>query len=240
MTSSGPTKCAVIVFPGSNCDRDCARAWEAVTGHKADFVWHKETTIPDYDLIIVPGGFSFGDYLRCGAIARYSPVMAEVERLAAKGKRVLGICNGFQILCEAHLLPGALLPNRDLLFICRDTYLKVENNQTDFTSSYDSGQVIRLPIAHGEGGFTISPGGLKKLQDQNQVILRYCDAQGEVREADSPNGSLDNIAGIINENGNVMGLMPHPERLAEEILGGTDGRAMFESILRSIIGRAGL
>lgn len=233
-------KTAVIVFPGSNCDRDCARGWQAATGETADFVWHKESSIPDYDLIIIPGGFSFGDYLRCGAIARYSPVMNEVTRLAKAGRRILGICNGFQILTEAHLLPGALLRNRDLLFICRDVYLRVENNRTDFTSAYQHGQVVRYPIAHGEGGFTISPAGLKKLEDDDRVIFRYCDSEGRVAPDSAPNGSLRNIAGIINDEGNILGLMPHPERLAEKVLGGEDGRGMFESIFKAVIGRGGL
>lgn len=233
-------KTAVIVFPGSNCDRDCARGWQASTGEAADFVWHKESSIPDYDVIIIPGGFSFGDYLRCGAIARYSPVMNEVIRLAKAGRRVIGICNGFQILTEAHLLPGALLRNRDLLFICKDVYLRVENNRSDFTSAYQAGQVVRYPIAHGEGGFTISPAGLKKLQDDDRIVLRYCDAEGRVAPDSAPNGSMDNIAGIINDEGNVLGLMPHPERLAEKVLGGEDGRAMFESIFQAVIGRGGL
>ena len=227
-------KTAVIVFPGSNCDRDCARGWEAATGHKADFVWHKDSSMPDYDVVIIPGGFSFGDYLRCGAIARYSPIMAEVMRLAERGSRILGICNGFQILTEAHLLPGALLRNRDLLFLCKDSYLKVENNKTSFTSGYEAGAVIRFPIAHGEGGFTINSQGLKKLQDNDRIVLRYCRPDGVVEADSAPNGSLDNIAGIINEKGNVMGLMPHPERLAEPILGGEDGRIMFESIFKAV------
>lgn len=231
---------AVIVFPGSNCDRDCVRAWQAVTGEAADLVWHKEASIPDYDVVVIPGGFSFGDYLRCGAIARYSPVMSEVIRLAKAGRRILGVCNGFQVLTEAHLLPGALLRNRDLLFICKDVYLRVENNRTDFTSAYQAGQALRYPIAHGEGGFTISPAGLKKLQDDDRIVLRYCDALGRVAPDSAPNGSMDNIAGLINGQGNVLGLMPHPERLAEEVLGGVDGRGMFESIFQAVIGRGGL
>lgn len=231
-------KTAVIVFPGSNCDRDCVRAWEAVTGEVADLVWHKESSIPDYDLVILPGGFSFGDYLRCGAVARYSPVMAEVVRLAKAGRRVLGICNGFQILTEAQLLPGALLRNRGLHFICKDIFLKVENNRTDFTSAYAPDAVIRLPIAHGEGGYTINSAGLKKLQDDGRIVFRYCGADGVVGPDNAPNGSLDNIAGIVNEAGNVLGLMPHPERLAEKILGGEDGRPVFESLFRAVVGKS--
>lgn len=232
-------KTAVIVFPGSNCDRDCARGWEAVTGYKADLVWHKNSAIPDYDVVLLPGGFSFGDYLRCGAIARYSPVMGEVVRLAERGCRILGICNGFQILCETGLLPGALLRNRNLLFLCKDSYLRVENNRTDFTSGYAAGQVIRYPIAHGEGGYTINSRGLKELQDSGRIVLRYCRPDGVVEPDSAPNGSLDNIAGIINGKGNVMGLMPHPERLAEPVLGGSDGRIMFESIFKAVTSGGG-
>ena len=229
-------KAAVVVFPGSNCDRDCARAWAAVTGETADLVWHKESVLPDYDFVILPGGFSFGDYLRTGAIARFSPVMAEVRRLAARGSRVLGICNGFQILTEAGLLPGALRRNRDLLFICRDIHLRVENNRTDFTRGYGPGAVIRLPIAHGEGGYTIDPRGLKTLQDGDRVVLRYAGPDGLVHLSGAPNGSLDEIAGIVNEAGNVLGLMPHPERLSEAVLGGEDGRVMFESVFKALGG----
>ncbi len=231
-------KTAVLVFPGSNCDRDCAHAWEAVTGEPAELVWHKESSLPDYDFIILPGGFSFGDYLRCGAIARYSPAMNEVARLAKRGTRILGICNGFQVLTEAQLLPGALVRNRDLLFVCKDQSLRVENKQTDFTSEYQKGQVITLPVAHGEGGFTINSGGLKKLQDDDGIVLRYCEPDGTVNSNSAPNGSIDNIAGIISPEGNVMGLMPHPERLAEPILGGTDGRGMFESVFNMVRGVA--
>jgi phosphoribosylformylglycinamidine synthase len=229
-------RAAVVVFPGSNCDRDCARAWTAVTGQAADLVWHKESVLPDYDFIILPGGFAFGDYLRCGAIARFSPVMAEVRRLAARGSRVLGICNGFQILTEAGLLPGALRRNQGLLFICKDIRLKVENNRTDFTSGCEPGVVLRLPIAHGEGGYTIDPRGLKTLQDGDRVVFRYAGPDGLA--GGSPNGSLDDIAGIINEAGNVLGLMPHPERLSEAVLGGEDGRVLFESVFRALGGRA--
>ena len=238
--SPNKVKAAVIVFPGSNCDRDCVRGWQAATGEGADLVWHKESSIPDYDVVILPGGFSFGDYLRCGAIARYSPVMDEVIRLAEAGRHIIGICNGFQILTEAQLLPGALIRNRNLHFICKDVYLKIENNRCDFTSGYAAGQVVQYPIGHGEGGFTINPAGLKKLQDNDQIILRYCEADGTVKPDSAPNGSLDNIAGIMNEEGNILGLMPHPERLGEKILGGDDGKIMFESIFRAALGRGGV
>lgn len=229
-------KTAVVVFPGSNCDCDCARAWTAVTGEAADLVWHKESALPDYDFIILPGGFSFGDYLRCGAIARFSPVMSEVRRLALRGSRILGICNGFQILTEAGLLPGALRRNRDLLFICRDIHLRVENNRTDFTRGYGAGAVVRLPIAHGEGGYTIDPRGLKALEDGDRVVFRYAGPDGRAPEGGGPNGSLAEIAGIVNEAGNILGLMPHPERLSEALLGGEDGRPLFLSVLKALAG----
>ncbi|MDR1111328.1 MAG: phosphoribosylformylglycinamidine synthase subunit PurQ [Deltaproteobacteria bacterium] len=229
-------RAAVVVFPGSNCDQDCVRGWKAVTGLSADLVWHKETSLPDYDLVIVPGGFSFGDYLRCGAIARFSPVMAEVARLAGRGSLVLGICNGFQILTEAGLLPGALGRNRDLRYLCLDVHLRVENAGTAFTGGYRPGQVIRIPISHGEGGYSLSPREHRRLVDNGQVVFRYCAPDGTVAPGQAPNGSLDNIAGIINGRGNVLGLMPHPERLAEEELGGTDGRALFSSVLAAMKG----
>ncbi|UQZ88105.1 phosphoribosylformylglycinamidine synthase I [Deltaproteobacteria bacterium Smac51] len=233
-------KTAVIVFPGSNCDQDCVRSWKAITGGTAELVWHKESSIADYDVVILPGGFSFGDYLRCGAIARYSPVMNEVIRLAKRGTRIIGICNGFQILTEAHLLPGALLRNKGLAYLCKDIYLKVENNQTDFTSFYSPKAVVRIPIGHGEGSFTIAPAGLKKLQDENRIVFRYCREDGTSDESTAPNGSLDNIAGIINEQGNVLGMMPHPERLGEPVLGGEDGRYVFDSIFKAVTGQGGL
>ncbi|MDR3135412.1 MAG: phosphoribosylformylglycinamidine synthase subunit PurQ [Deltaproteobacteria bacterium] len=227
-------RAAVVVFPGSNCDQDNVRSWQTVTGLEAELVWHKETHIPNYDLVIVPGGFSFGDYLRCGAIARFSPVMGEIVRLAERGNLVLGICNGFQILTEAGLLPGALNRNKNLKYLCMDVKLRVENNQTAFTSLYQKGQVIKIPISHGEGGYSLRADLLKELRDSGQVVFRYCANDGTVSTGDAPNGSLDNIAGIINKRGNVLGMMPHPERLAEEELGGIDGRALFLSILQSL------
>jgi phosphoribosylformylglycinamidine synthase len=229
-------KAAVVVFPGSNCDQDNIRSWLAVTGQKADLVWHKQTSLPNYDLIIIPGGFSFGDYLRCGAIARFSPIMSEVIRQAGQGRLVLGICNGFQILTEAGLLPGALNRNKNLKYICGDVHLRVENDKTAFTSKYKTGQVLTMPISHGEGGYSLHPRELKKLQDAGQVVFRYCAPDGTVSPEDAPNGSLDNIAGIVNRQGNVLGMMPHPERLAEEELGGTDGRPLFVSVLQAVIG----
>lgn len=227
-------KAAIVVFPGSNCDRDCLRALKAVTGIEAKFVWHRESSIDNYDLVVLPGGFSFGDYLRTGAIARFSPVMNEVVRLAKHGSRILGICNGFQILTEAGLLPGALLRNRDLLFLCRDIHMKVENTSTDFTSAYKKGQVLRLPIAHGDGNYAIDDAGYRDLEDQGQIVFRYCSPDGGVDPSDAPNGARGNIAGIMNRKGNILGLMPHPERLSEALLGGVDGRGVFESILNAV------
>jgi len=229
-------KAAVVVFPGSNCDIDCQRAFHEVTGIKPDLIWHKETSLVNYDFVILPGGFSFGDYLRTGSIARFSPVMAEVERLAKRGSQIIGICNGFQILTEAGLLPGALLRNKGLHFICKDIYLKVESNQTVFTSEYSKGQVIKLPIAHADGNYQISDEDYQRLVDREGILLRYSDANGNIIEEASPNGAKGNIAGIINEAGNVFGLMPHPERLAENILGGIDGRGIFQSMFN---GRSG-
>ncbi len=228
-------KAAVVVFPGSNCDKDCHRALKAVTGVEARLVWHKESSLENFDLVILPGGFSFGDYLRTGAIARFSPVMNEVLRLIKRGSRVLGICNGFQILTEAGVLPGVLLRNRDLLFRCRDVHLKIENNTTAFTSEYGQGRVIRLPIAHGDGNYTIDDEGYRQLEDNAQIVFRYCAPDGTLQASDAPNGAKGNIAGIVNREGNVLGLMPHPERLAEAALGGQDGRGVFESILKNVL-----
>jgi phosphoribosylformylglycinamidine synthase len=227
-------KTAVVVFPGSNCDQDCVRSWETVTGGKADLVWHKETQIDNYDLVILPGGFCFGDYLRTGAIARFSPIMNEVIRLANRGNLIIGICNGFQILTEAHLLPGALLRNHHLKYICKDIYLRVENNTTSFTNGFSKGATIRVPISHGEGNYYASPEDLKELQDRERIVFRYANPDGIVTPESAPNGSMDNIAGIINARGNVIGLMPHPERVAEEILGGVDGRIVWTSILTTL------
>lgn len=227
-------KAAIVVFPGSNCDHDCFRALKAVTGIEAHFIWHRESSIDNYDLVILPGGFSFGDYLRTGAIARFSSVMNEIVRLAKRGSRILGICNGFQILTEAGLLPGALLRNRDLLFLCRDIYMKVENAATDFTCAYEKGQVLRLPIAHGDGNYAIDDAGYRELENEGRIVFRYCSPDGEVTPPHAPNGARGNIAGIVNEKGNVLGLMPHPERLSEAVLGGEDGRGVFESILGAV------
>jgi phosphoribosylformylglycinamidine synthase len=231
-------KTAIIVFPGSNCDEDARRAM-ATVGIDARFLWHKESSIEDFDLIVLPGGFSFGDYLRTGAIARYSPVMNEVVRQAKRGTRILGICNGFQILTESGLLPGVLLRNRDLLFLSRDVWLRVENNATAFTNAYEKNQVIRLPIAHGDGNYFIDDEGYRKLEGEGRIVFRYCAPNGgRSPGGDAPNGAKGEIAGIVNDEGNVLGLMPHPERLSEAILGGQDGRGVFESLLNAVCGEA--
>lgn len=227
-------KFGVIVFPGSNCDRDMAMVTEGIFGQPTRMVWHQETDISDLDVIAVPGGFSYGDYLRCGAIARFSPVMQSVIDHANQGKYVLGVCNGFQVLTEVGLLPGALVRNRDLHFICDRQFLRVENNTQVWTRSYNKGQVINIPIAHGEGRYHADPDTLKAIEDQGQVLFRYCDAQGNINEAANPNGSLNNIAGITNAAGNVLGMMPHPERAADASLSLVDGKGLFEGLLNLV------
>lgn len=223
---------AIILFPGINRERDMARAVERVSGKAPLIVWHGETSLPKVDLVIVPGGFSYGDYLRCGAIAARSPIMSAIIREAEKGLPVMGICNGFQILTEARLLPGALMRNRDLKFICKDVHLRVEATNTRFTRRYAKGQVIRVPVAHGEGNYIADAETLKRIEDEGQVLFRYCDAAGAATEAANCNGSMNGIAGVMNAAGNVMGMMPHPEDLIDPLLGGTDGRALFESVLQ--------
>lgn len=223
-------KFGVVVFPGSNCDHDTYHVISKVIGQPVNFIWHKETEIEGYDAIILPGGFSYGDYLRTGAIARFSPVMREVVEFAREGGLVLGICNGFQILCEAGLLPGALLRNRDLKFHCEHLTIRVERADTPFTRAYEPGQLLSLPIAHGEGNYFCDEETLRELESENRVIFRYCDAAGHLTEEANVNGSLNHIAGICNREGNVLGLMPHPERAAENFLGSSDGRALFLSI----------
>lgn len=238
MTESGMSnpsiRIGILVFPGSNCDRDCHHAVEQIMGVKAEFIWHKNASLPQVDAVIIPGGFSYGDYLRTGAIARFSPVMAAVTRFAEAGGLVLGICNGFQILLEAGLLPGAMLRNRSLSFICRDVRIRVENTETPFTTRCKPGQVLTLPIAHAEGNYYTDPTTLSSLKARNQVVFRYCTADGQVTPEANPNGSLDGIAGITNAAGNVLGLMPHPERSAEALLGNEDGRLILLSLLDSI------
>jgi phosphoribosylformylglycinamidine synthase len=222
---------AIILFPGINRERDMAKAVERVSGRTPLIVWHGETSLPKTDLVIVPGGFSYGDYLRCGAIAARAPIMNAIIREAEKGLPVMGICNGFQILTEARLLPGALVRNRDLKFICRDVHLRVENAQSRFTRRYAAGQVIRVPVAHGEGNYIADPETLKRMDGNGQVLFRYCDPKGALTDGANINGSMGAIAGVMNEAGNVMGMMPHPEDLIDPLMGGTDGRGLFESIL---------
>ncbi len=227
-------KFAVIVFPGSNCDHDAHYMAEHVLGQEAEFVWHKETSLKGADVVILPGGFSHGDYLRTGAIARFSPIMPAVAEFARQGGPVLGICNGFQVLLEAGLLPGAMLRNRDLKFHCEHIFVRTEQTDTPFTLRATRGQVLKLPIAHGEGNYFADPDVITELEATRRVVFRYCDAAGTVSDAANPNGSLNNIAGICNEARNVVGLMPHPERACEAVLGSADGRVMFESVLSAL------
>jgi len=224
-------KYGVVVFPGSNCDHDAWYATAECAGDESVFLWHKDTEIPkDIDCIILPGGFSYGDYLRCGAIARFSPIMQEVIAFANKGGYVLGICNGFQTLTEAGLLPGTLLRNTSLNFICKDVYLKVSNNSTAFTSAIETGSVIRIPVAHGEGNYFAEPEQIEELENKQRVVFRYSDENGNVNNDFNPNGSINNIAGIINNKGNVLGMMPHPERYSDALLGNDDGLKIFNSL----------
>ncbi len=227
-------KIGVVVFPGSNCDHDCEHIFKNVLGQYVEMIWHKETLLGGLDAIVIPGGFSYGDYLRTGAIARFSPVMGAVKEFAKKGGLVIGICNGFQILLEAGLLPGAMLRNTSLNFICKDVYVKVENAATSFTNRCESGQVLRIPIAHADGNYYADPVTLAGIKANAQVIFRYCDAEGKVTPEANPNGSMDNAAGIINAQGNVLGMMPHPERCAESLLGNEDGRLIFLSMLETL------
>ena len=224
-------KVGVVVFPGSNCDHDLYHVVGKIMGFEAVYLWHKEADLRGCDAVVIPGGFSYGDYLRCGAIAKFSPVMKEVQRFAQEGRPLLGICNGFQILTEAGLLPGALIRNRSLKFICDYTNIRVDSVETPFTRKAGKGSVLKIPIAHGEGNFFVDAEGLRRLEGEGQVVFRYVDAQGEASEAANPNGSLNNIAGVCNSRRNVVGLMPHPERVSEAILGFEDGRKIFESIL---------
>lgn len=225
---------AVLQFPASNCDQDAVHALRDVMGHSARLVWHKESSLGNADAVIVPGGFSYGDYLRTGAIARFSPIMQAVQNFASQGGTVLGICNGFQILCEAGLLPGALIRNRSLQFRCENVFLETVNRNTAFTNKIPAGKLLRVPIAHGEGCYFADPDQLKKLQANGQILWRYVNEKGEATEIANPNGSLLNIAGISNERGNVAGLMPHPERAIEPLLGSEDGRLIFESVIHSL------
>ncbi|HWV56650.1 MAG TPA: phosphoribosylformylglycinamidine synthase subunit PurQ [Longimicrobiales bacterium] len=225
---------AIVTFPGSNCDYDCYKAVTELLGEEAFFVWHRESSLRDADAVILPGGFSYGDYLRGGAIARFSPVMEAVREFAAGGGPVLGICNGFQILCEAGLLPGALVRNRSLKFQGEVVRVRVENTSTPFTTAYEPGQVLRLHIAHGQGNYVADPATLNALEAEGRVVFRYVDADGQPTDAGNPNGSLHNIAGIVNEAGNVVGLMPHPERSVSRLLGSMDGAGVFRSLQATI------
>ncbi len=223
----------VLTFPGSNCDQDCHHVFGKVLQQPRRLIWHQETSLTDIDLVILPGGFSYGDYLRTGSIAQFSPIMEAVKQFARDGGLVLGICNGFQILLEVGLLPGAMLRNTNLSFICDDVYVKVENAETPFTNQTTSGQVLQIPIAHAEGNYYADSVTLSALQANAQIIFRYCDQGGTVTADANPNGSLDNIAGIRNAAGNVLGMMPHPERCAEAVLGNDDGMAIFSSLLNA-------
>jgi phosphoribosylformylglycinamidine synthase I len=224
-------KFGVIVFPGSNCDHDAYHAVSKYVGQPVDFIWHRDTDLSSYDAVIVPGGFSYGDYLRAGALARFSPVMGAVKKFAAEGKFVFGICNGFQILCEAGLLPGVLMRNARLKFICKDVHLRVERSDTPFTRGYNAGQVIRVPVAHGEGNYEADEETVKRLEGEGRVLYRYCSAEGTVDEESNINGAAQSIAGIVNERGNVLGMMPHPENHVEDIMGCTDGRGLFAGLV---------
>lgn len=227
-------KFAVIQFPGSNCDQDCIAALNGMPGLRAEYVWHKETSVEGFDAIVLPGGFSYGDYLRCGAIARFSPIMPSVVKEARSGKLVIGICNGFQILCEIGLLPGALVRNRSLHFVCQMITTRVEVADSPFTHGCAQGTLLRLPVAHGEGCFFAEAATLRELNDRRQVLLRYVTPDGRVDAAANPNGSLENIAGICNREGNVFGLMPHPDRACELRLGSVDGTKFFQSMVQTI------
>ena len=227
-------KFGVVIFPGSNCDHDCYYAMESVLGKPVEFIWHQDTSLDGFDAVILPGGFSYGDYLRIGAIARFSPVMGALTAFAKSGGLVIGICNGFQILMEADLLPGALLPNIGLKYVCRWLHLRTESSATPFTSQINPGQLLHIPIGHGEGNFYADDDTVRKLEDQGQVVFRYVDAEGKVTDEANPNGSLNNIAGIVNEGRNVLGMMPHPDRSSEQILGSDDGRLIFESMVTAL------
>jgi phosphoribosylformylglycinamidine synthase len=227
-------KFAVVVFPGSNCDHDAHYAATHVLGQQAELIWHKDTSLKGADVVVLPGGFAHGDYLRTGAIARFSPIMAEVQKFAADGGPVLGICNGFQVLLEAGLLPGAMLRNRSLKYQCEQVYVKVEQTNTPFTNACRVGQVLQIPIAHGEGNYFAEPDAIARLEKNGQVIFRYATKTGEVTDAANPNGSVNNIAGICNDRRNVVGLMPHPERACELAVGSADGLVLFESAVKAV------
>jgi phosphoribosylformylglycinamidine synthase I len=226
-------KFGIVVFPGSNCEHDVYHVAKHLLGHEASFLWHKDASFAGVDCVVLPGGFAHGDYLRCGAMARFSPIMKAVEAFARRGGFVFGICNGFQILTEAGLLPGALIRNTGLTYLCQDVYLRVERQDTPYTARIKQGSVLRIPIGHGEGCYYAPEEVLKQLEEKKQVVFRYCDPEGSVTAESNPNGSLRAIAGVCNERGNVLGMMPHPDRCAEEILGNAQGRRIFESIVHA-------
>jgi phosphoribosylformylglycinamidine synthase I len=227
-------KIAVIQFPGSNCDQDCLRALTDGLRVSAEYLWHKESSVFGFDAVVLPGGFSYGDYLRCGAIARFSPIVKAIVRAANDGMPVVGICNGFQILCEAGLLPGALIRNQSLHFVCQPVWLRVETDETPFTAKLDKGRLLRMPVAHGEGSYFAEPATLATLQSKKQVVFRYVDESGKSTRESNPNGSMLNIAGICNEARNVVGMMPHPDRAWDRRLGSEDGKLLFESLVRTL------
>ncbi len=226
-----PVNFGIIVFPGSNCDHDAYHAVKHVIGQRGRFIWHKQEDLSGLDVVILPGGFSYGDYLRAGAIARFSPIMKAVQRFAAEGGLVIGICNGFQVLCEAGMLPGALLRNNSLRFSCKSVYLKVEQAGSPFTNKLEEGQIVSMPIAHGDGNYHASEAVLDEIESEGRVAFRYCSRAGDVTSAANPNGSKRNIAGVFNKDRNVLGMMPHPERQMERLLGGDDGKLVFESLI---------
>jgi phosphoribosylformylglycinamidine synthase len=228
---------AIVVFPGSNCDADCLHIARDLLGCEAEYVWHKDRDLKGADAVVLPGGFAYGDYLRAGALARFSPVMESVSEFAKSGRPVLGICNGFQVLLEAGLLPGAVRVNRGLRYVCRDVFMRVENTETAFTRLYERGSVVRMPIGHMEGNYTAPPETLAALEREARVAFRYCDADGRVTDEANPNGAAANIAGITNREGNVVGLMPHPDRCSEGVLGNDVGRKMFESAVVALAAR---
>jgi phosphoribosylformylglycinamidine synthase len=227
-------KFGVIVFPGSNCDHDAYHVVSKHIGQPVDFVWHKETDLSSYDALLIPGGFSYGDYLRAGALASFSPVMSAVKDFAASGKFVFGICNGFQILCESGLLPGALIRNENLHFVCKHVNIRIENAGTPFTNKLERGAVLSIPVAHAEGNYVCDQATRDRLEENGQIVFRYCDAHGETTPESNPNGATSHIAGICNESRNVLGMMPHPERACEELLGSNDGRDIFRSLSHAI------
>ncbi len=225
----------IVVFPGTWSDRDCYYAVADILGHRADYIWHRDTDLSGYDCVILPGGFSYGDYLRAGAIARFSPVMVEIERFARRGGFVIGICNGFQVLCEAGLLPGCLMTNSHLQYRCQWVYMRVENAALPFTSLCHQGQLLHIPISHYDGRYYADEATLSELESNGRIVFRYCNPDGEITDEANPNGSAHNIAGITNPEGNVLGMMPHPERACEELIGGTDGNLVFQSLSRFLV-----